>query len=672
MRFTEEESKMKSDCVVWASAHTRAWAKAHATIIVLLSLVATDQAPSAEPDPRRPAAIEAEGVPPVPPELFDRLAQYEEVRSAAFQGWSPTGGGVLISTRFANSVQLHRVYHPGGRREQITFFPEPVSGRFVRAADDDAVLLSMSRGGDENFQVYLLDRQAYKTHLLTDGKSRNTLGPLTRDGSRAAIANNARNGRDTDLYVLDPREPGSLRMVMQTDGQFWQPADWSPDGKTLLVIRVVSINETYPALLDTETGKRTDLPLPKSASNEPVAIGDLAFSADGLSVLMSCDARGEFLELARLDLESLAYEWPGERFAHDVEAIEVDEGSDRAAFTVNEEGASRLYLLEGDATRALELPLGVISGLEFSPDGAALGFTLARPDAPADVYSVRLADGELTRWTYSEAGGLDPASFVTPSRIKFPSFDGRQIGAYVFKPRSASAEKKAPVIINIHGGPESQYRPLFSGSSQFFVNELGLAVIAPNVRGSSGHGKTFLKLDNADKREDSVRDIGALLDWIATQPDLDASRVAVAGGSYGGYMVLASLVHYGDRLKAGVDIVGIASFQTFLENTAPYRRDLRRVEYGDERDPKMQEVFLRIDPLHNAEKIVSALLVAHGKNDPRVPFSEAEQIAAKVRSQGRPVWTVYADNEGHGFGKKDNSDYVRAVQAMFLKEQLGL
>jgi dipeptidyl aminopeptidase/acylaminoacyl peptidase len=328
-------------------------------------------------------------------------------------------------------------------------------------------------------------------------------------------------------------------------------------------------------------------------------------------------------------------------------------------------------LLEGDTPRALPLPLGIVSSIEFSPDGKQLGFTLSRPDAPADTYSLSLADEKLTRWTFSEVGGLNPDSFIAPQRIQFKSFDERTIPAYYFKPRAASSDNKAPVVISIHGGPESQYQPYFSGTSQYYVNDLGFAVIAPNVRGSAGYGKTYLKLDNAELREDSVKDIGALLNWIAQQPELDESRVAVVGGSYGGYMVLASLIHYGDRLKAGIDIVGIASCTTFLSNTAAYRQDLRRAEYGDETDPQMQAVFKRIDPTSNADKIRSALLVAHGVNDPRVPFSEAQQIADKVRSQGRPVWTVYADNEGHGFGKKDNADYLRAVQVMFLKQHLS-
>jgi dipeptidyl aminopeptidase/acylaminoacyl peptidase len=354
-----------------------------------------------------------------------------------------------------------------------------------------------------------------------------------------------------------------------------------------------------------------------------------------------------------------------------VTTVTVEPKTGLTAFTVNEDGASALYLLRGKKRERIAVPLGVISWrMEFSPDGKHLGFTLERPDASADAYSIAIESRELTRWTYSEMGGLNPACFVTPKRIKFLSYDKREIPAYYYKPVHVKEGKPVPVIIRIHGGPESQFQPIFNGLDQFFVNELGCAVVAPNVRGSSGYGKTYLALDNAEKREDSVRDIGALLDWIGRQPELDATRVAVLGGSYGGYMVLASLTNYPERIKAGIDIVGIASFKTFLKNTGSYRQDLRRAEYGDERDPKMQEVFARIDPVNNAGKIRSALLVVHGRNDPRVPFSEAVQIAAKVRGNGRSVWTVYADNEGHGFARRENRDYQNAVMAMFLQENL--
>jgi dipeptidyl aminopeptidase/acylaminoacyl peptidase len=640
---------------------------------ILFCLAAFARCPvvAAEPeDPNRPGAIATSDVPVVPPELISRLTQYQNMRSAEFLGWSNeqgATGGILIQTRFGNSVQLHRVYTPGGRREQITFFEEPATGRFIPQAVDGAMLLLMSKGGNENDQVYLLDRANYRTTLLTDGKSRNMLGPVEHQGSRMIVNSNQRNGRDTDIYIADTRRADSMQMLYQTDGQYWVATDWSLDGSRLLMNRYVSINESYPALFDVAKKELKALPLPVEGK---VSFGTLAFAKDGRSAYVTCDAKGEFLQLARLDLDSLKYEWLTEDIPWDVADVIVDPTTGAVAFTINEDGASRLFLLEGKTKRELKLPLGIVSGVEFSPNGQELGLSLARPDAPADAYSLRLSDGTLTRWTYSEVGGLNPASFVAPERIQFSTFDERQIPAYFYKPRTAAADKRAAVLINIHGGPEGQYRPLFSGVTQYEVNEMGLAVIYPNVRGSAGYGKTYLQLDNAERREDSVRDIGALLEWIKGRPELDASRVAVTGGSYGGYMVLASLVNFPDRIKAGIDIVGISNFITFLERTSPYRQDLRRAEYGDERKPEMRAVFDQINPANRVDKIRSALLVAHGVNDPRVPFSEAQQIADKVRAAGRAVWTVYADNEGHGFAKKDNRDYLTAVEVLFLDKNL--
>jgi dipeptidyl aminopeptidase/acylaminoacyl peptidase len=629
----------------------------------------TPDVATAQEDPNRPSAITATGVPEVPSEVFERLNQYQNVRQADFSGWSPDGTGILIGTRFDNATQLHRVFEPGGRRQQVTFFPEPVGGRFLPRQQDGDLLVTMSAGGNENYQVYLLTRENGRSTLLTDGTSRNRLGPVNADGTRMIIHGNRRNGRDTDLYVADCRRPDSEQLIFETDGEFWVATDWSQDGSRLLMLHYVSINESYPALLEMSTRTMTPIKIPAQGKT---AFGTLRFSPDGASAYVTCDARGEFLTLARVDLKTMEYTWLTEDIPWDVDQVEVDPESGQVAFTANDDGASRLYLLEGDQHREVKVPLGILSSLEFSPDGKSLGFTLARPDAPSDAYSLDLADGKLTRWTYSEVGGLNPDRFVRPERIQFSSFDGREIPAYYYRPREASDQRPAPVLIKIHGGPESQFRPYFSGITQYFVNELGLAVIAPNVRGSDGYGKTYLQLDNGIRREDSVRDIGALLDWIEQQPELDASRVAVIGGSYGGYMVLGSLTNYPTRIRAGIDIVGIASFISFLERTSPYRQDLRRAEYGDERDPKLRAFFERIDPLSNAEKIRSALLVAHGVNDPRVPFFEAQQIATKVRDAGQEVWTVYADNEGHGFRKKDNRDYLLAVEVMFLARHLNL
>jgi dipeptidyl aminopeptidase/acylaminoacyl peptidase len=618
-------------------------------------------------DPRKPPQILTEGVPQVPEEIFERLHPYQHVRAAAFCGWAPDGRGVLVRTRFANSEQLHRVLEPGHAREQLTFHDEPVSGRFLPGSADGTMLLVMSRGGDENHQVYRLTPGRGRAERLTDGTSRHILGPVRRDGSLLLLASNRRHPRHMDLYTLDPWAGGPLQTLLQTEGQDWRAHDWSPDGRSILIDRVVSVHETYPALLEVPSGRLHPIPAPGGVR---CAFGELAFAPDGRSAYVTTDACGEFLQLMRLDLQSFRTEALSEDIPWDVSEVEVDPRSGRVAFTTNEDGASRLHLLDGGRRLAVELPLGVVSGLEFSPDGRSLGFTLARSDAPADVYSVDTSGLTLTRWTYSEIGGLSAQDFVGPEAIRFRSFDGLEVPAHVLRPPGASRERPAPVLILIHGGPESQYRPSFSANEQLYVKELGCAVIGPNVRGSSGYGKTYLSLDNAEKREDSVRDIGALLDWISEQPDLDASRVAVSGGSYGGYMALASLIHFGDRLCAGIDRVGIANFVTFLERTSPYRQDLRRAEYGDERDPQMRAILEQMSPTTHADKIRSALLIAHGANDPRVPLYEAHQIAEKVRAAGREVWTLYAYNEGHGFGRKDNNDYLTAVVVLFLRKHL--
>jgi dipeptidyl aminopeptidase/acylaminoacyl peptidase len=303
--------------------------------------------------------------------------------------------------------------------------------------------------------------------------------------------------------------------------------------------------------------------------------------------------------------------------------------------------------------------------------------TLNTARSPSDVYVMHLGRSpekaeSLQRWTISEVGGLDTANFVEPELIRYPTFDlhgdsQRKIPAFVYLP---SGNGPFPVIIYIHGGPESQYRPSFSSTFQMWVGELGAAIVAPNIRGSLGYGNDYLSLDDGYKREDSVKDIGALLDWIALQPQLDQSRVAVYGGSYGGYMVLASAVHFSDRLKAAVDVVGISNFVTFLENTQDYRRELRRREYGDERDPQMRAFLQDVSPLNQAEKIKVPLLVVQGQNDPRVPVSESEQIVEALRERGNPVWYINALNEGHGYSRKENRDIYQQSALMFLQKYL--
>jgi len=421
-------------------------------------------------------------------------------------------------------------------------------------------------------------------------------------------------------------------------------------------------------------------PRPSDPKAERVSNSSPRWTKDGKAIVYLTDQGNEFRGLVARDLAS-GKTIPGP-IKHKWDVEEFDLSDELIAYVSNEDGISKLrvakvesWLAGGGDTLALpEIPEGVIAGLKFHPDVDLLGFTLSSARSSSDVYSIDGLDGEspveLYRWTLSETGGLDPSSFATPKLVRFPTFDKREIPAFVYKPSAAKFPGPRPVLINIHGGPESQFRPIFLGRVNSLINELGLVVIFPNVRGSDGYGKTSLKLDNGMLREDSVKDIGSLLDWIETQPDLDSKRVGVTGGSYGGYMSLAVQTNYNDRIKAGIDVVGISNFVTFLKNTQGYRRDLRRAEYGDERDSAMREFLERVSPLTNVAKIKTPILVVQGANDPRVPLSEAEQVVAAIKKNDVPVWYVVGKNEGHGFAKKVNQDYLQAVEVEFLKRFL--
>ncbi len=621
----------------------------------------------------------SENVPEIPTELLERLNRYQNTRGAGVSGWTPDGC-LLIGTRFAETSQVHRVCQPLGMREQLTFHPEPVAGVVPSppGAWREGFVFAKDKGGDEFSQLYWFDVQTRSTTLLTDGKrSQNGGTVLNRDGSLMAYSSTARNGTDRDVWLRDTRA-GTSRLLLSAGGS-WTPLDFSPDGKSLLVSRYVSAAESHPGVVDVATGKLRLFPV----EGGKAAFGRFAYAPDGKGVYFVSDEPvdgrpAEFRSLRFHDLASGRLEVLSRHIPWDVEDFTLAHDGRHLAYLSNEDGIGKVHVLTlpDHAPVALpELPIGVIGGGHFSPDGKRLAIALNTATSPSDAYVIDLAGGTLERWTRSEVGGLDTARFVAPTLIRYPTFDEadgqpRTIPAFYYRPAKAAAGGKHPVVISIHGGPEGQSLPSFNASTQFLLNELGVAVLLPNVRGSSGYGRTWLSLDNAEKREDSVKDIGALLDWIARQPELDASRVGVVGGSYGGYMVLASLMHYSDRIRAGIDVVGISDFSTFLTNTESYRRDLRRAEYGDERDPAMKAVFDRISPLRNASRIRAPLFVAQGRNDPRVPYTEAEQIAAAVRGNGQPVWFLMFDDEGHGFRKKANSDYFGAASVLFWQRHL--
>ena len=615
------------------------------------------------------------GIPEIPPEIGRRLARYQNVRGAAFRGWTRDGESMYISTRFGEVSQLHRVDMPLGARNQLTFFKEPI-GQASRRPKGTSIALTMDQGGNEFTQIFLLNPKNGTADRLSDGESRNGGIVWSDDGEVMAFRSTRRNGRSNDVWVMSPEKPESAELVLASpDGSSWGAVDFSPDGSKLLIAQYVSVTDSRIYLLDL-TSKEQRLLLGNSEA--PSVNLPSGFSADGKGFYFTTDSDANFRRLAHYEIDSGKVTILTQGIDWDVSGLRMSEDRSRGAFSVNAGGRDQVYLFDPSSHRyasVSDIPVGRASLGAFSPDNRQLAMTLNTATSPSDIFTLPVSTdgldhGAMTRWTASEVAGLDASQFVEPTLIHYPTFDSvrgepRSIPAWVYKPVS---EGPHPVIISIHGGPESQFRPGFSSTFQQWIADLGAAVIAPNVRGSAGYGRDYVQLDNGFKREDSVRDIGALLDWIETQPDLDKDRIAVFGGSYGGYMVLASMVHYSDRLAAGVDIVGISNFVTFLENTEDYRRDLRRVEYGDERDPKMRVHLESISPSNQPEKITAPLLVVQGENDPRVPASEARQIVSAVRGTGQDVWFMNALNEGHGFRKKENRDlYAEVVNLFFQK-----
>ena len=611
----------------------------------------------------------ADGIPVIPAEIAESVRRYTESRSASFVDWHPVSREMLISTRFGNTPQLHLVKMPGGARRQLTFFAEPVGNASWDPQDGSYFVFSRDTGGNEFGQLHRYDVASGAVTLLTDG-GRSQNGGIVWNHAKDGFlySTTRRNGADRDLWIMDPLKPEESIAIAELSGGGWAGLDWSPDDSQIVAMEAISVNKTNLWMIDAATGVKTSI----TDLTAQVAYGGAEFSRDGKGLYVTLDKDNEFQRLALMDLASGGVTYLTSDIAWDVEGFELSPDGATIAFLTNEAGISRAYLMDTVSRKITPiqgLPTGVIGSASWHENGEDIAFTVNSAKSTSDIYSLNVKSGEIARWTESELGGLMDGELVEPELIRWKSFDGLEITGFLY-PAAKKFEGQRPVIINIHGGPEGQSQPVFQGRNNYFLNELGVAIIYPNVRGSTGYGKTYVAMDNGMKREDSVKDIGALLDWIGTQPQLDADRIMVTGGSYGGYMTLACATHFNDRLRCSLDVVGISHFGTFLKNTESYRRDLRRVEYGDERDPQMSSFFEQIAPLNNVKKISKPLFVVQGGNDPRVPMSEAEQMVARVKSNGSPVWYLMAKDEGHGFRKKSNADFQFYATVLFVRQHL--
>lgn len=612
----------------------------------------------------------AENIPALPASIAEDVKTYTEYRGASFVAWHPQKKEVLISTRFGNSNQLHYVKSPGADRKQLTFYGEPVSDAIFEPVNGEYFVFAKDNGGNEFSQLYRFDLTTNKVTLLTDGKrSQNGGIHWNTKGDKIAYLSTQRNGEDRDIYFLNPIDPSSNKLISENKGGGWEIVDWFKDDSKLIIQEMISVNESRLYLLDVTNGTKTRL-LPEN--DEHTTYSGVSIKKDGKGIYLITNKDSEFNRLAYYDFTSKKLNFISTSIPWDIEKATLSKDGNQLAFMANENGISKLYLLATSTNMfipVLNSPIGVLDNIKWFNDSKSLGFTVSSYRSSADVYEYDTQAKTFIRWTESELGGMDASTLQEPQLITWKSFDGKSISGFMYKASSKFSGKR-PVMINIHGGPESQYRPGFLGRNNYYLNEMGITLIFPNVRGSNGYGKTFLDADNGMKRLDSPKDIGALLDWIATQPDLDKDRVMILGGSYGGYMTLATSYMYSDKIRCSMDVVGISNFNTFLKNTEAYRRDLRRVEYGDEQDPKMAEFFETIAPLNHTAEIKKPMFIVQGGNDPRVPASEAIQMKDKIKANGGTVWFLMAKDEGHGFKKKNNMDFHFYSTVAFVKEYL--
>lgn len=629
------------------------------------------------------ANLLADGIPVIPKAIADKVSLYTEFRGHGFVDWHPTERSMLVRHREAgaNIAQIYWLKSPGGKLEKITDFPDPVSAASFAPKHGQYMVYARDTGGNEAAQIFRMDLATRQSTLLSAPDERSAY-VWTRAGDRVLIEavpldRTAQGGTRaqvaTTLTYVDPLKPQAKTRLTELPGGGWGSYRFTHDDATIAAQQYRTPNDSDVFLIDAKSGAREKI-LPRPGAPAAGYTG-FEWSLDNQRLFLTTNQGGEFYELAVYDRRDKSLTVLSRHIPWDIENFSLSADGKHLMAVVNHNGRDEVRLFDASTGKELArpgIPAGAVGGGQWHErQPSQLAFSLNSPQSPGDVYSFDAVSGKLERWTVAaSAPGVNPDAFVSPELVQIKSFDGLTISGWLFLPDAAKFPGKRPLLVNFHGGPEGQSTVRFMGRYNYFLNELGVAVLLPNVRGSSGYGKTFLELDNGFKRKDSVKDGGAFLQWVGTHPRLDAQRMVVSGGSYGGYMSLATAVDYSALIRGAIDVVGISHFVTFLNNTESYRRDLRRVEYGDERDPKMRAFHEQIAPLNNAAAIKVPLFVVQGKNDPRVPYTEAQQIVAAVRKNGVPVWYLLADNEGHGFRRKANADFEFFATVKFLEKTL--
>ena len=619
-----------------------------------------------EPTLPIPATIKTEGIPPIPMSLVEAVAPYGQFRQARMLDWHPTERRMLISTRFGAVDQVHEVRSPGGARTQLTFFRDGASGGAWYSPDGrNLIVRKDAGGGTEAFQLFRHELDSGIATLLTDGKSTNAPPVWANKKRLIAYSSTRRDGKNRDLYVMDPSDPKTDRLVAQVEGA-WYAGAWTANDDEIIALEQPTTSESYLWRVNVTTGEKT----PITERGQIVRWRAIQRAPRGALFLLG-NRNSEQPGIWRVDPATLR--WTA--VTKPEEAVEDFAASPdgRTLAVVFDRGArSQLQLIDAVTGRVRvtpALPTGVINSVAWRSTGTELAVTLAGSRSANDVYSIAASNGAVTRWTMSEAGGASADALPDAEVVEWKSFDGLAISGVLYRPPARFTGPR-PVIINVHGGPVERERPRFLGRSNYFRNEMGIAVIYPNVRGSSGRGRTFEELDNGRLRANAVKDIGALLDWIATQPSLDKSRVMIVGASYGGFLTLASAIEYGDRIRCAQAGFAISDFPSYLESTEIRRQINRNAEYGDPSDAGTLEFLKSISPVTNAAKLRIPLFLVHGGKDTRVPPAQAEMMLKAVKRNGTPLWYAVFEEAGHQQLTVPTNDFNQYAWTLFVQKYL--
>lgn len=658
-------------------------------LVVAASLAACSTPRSSEPAPAPipmltpNSNLVLQGIPPIPESIKQDVAKYSDFRGHAFVDWHPTRREMLVTHRKTRgkTSQLFRVTAPMAEPEPLTNFADPVTTASYEPRDGRYIVFERRSGDNEATQLYRLDLASKEVTLLSDLSKRNEMQGWLHRRSQLLVSSTPVSKRTAPgeravvkqtLSLIDPSDPQRQRRIIDLTGAGWYVSGISPNDTQLALVHHISAEETQLWLLDIATARLTQiLPAPKSKTRA-VFLG-AGFKPDNSGLFVITNQSGEFSQLMFYRFASKQLTPVTKSVPWDVSGASMTDDGKLLSLQVNVEGRDELRLFDARSLKELpapKLPTGTFAAAAFHRKLPTLAFSLSNAQGPSQVHTLNLTTGATEQWTRpSTPEGIDPARFSEPQIVRWTTFDARLISGLINLPPGRFSGKR-PVIVLTHSEPDDQARMGFLSRINYLIDELGVAIIQPNVRGSSGYGKSFLALDNGRLREDAIKDIGALFDWIETQPNLDASRVLVSGGGYGGYMSLAVAAKYPHRIAGAIDVAGITDFLTFMRNSDSYSRDLLRLEYGDERDPGMREFLSRISPLNAANRITRPLFVVQGVNDPIVPYTDTERLITLARDKKNPVWYLRADNEGHGFSLADNADFQFYATIMFVRETL--